>query len=415
MPPRSGWGTVSADGDLPAVVAGAGPVGLAAALALRRLGHEVIVLEAEPRERPRAGSRAIYVHGATLRLLEGVSPGLGHAMAERGVVWSGKRTFWKGRQIYGRHYAPPAPGRLPHFTSLPQVVSDRLLLDACEAMRVQIAWSTPLRSLTADRDGVTVLGAGREWRARYVVGADGARSAVRQAIGVSMSGPRPRNAYVVVDVADDPSHPLPCERVFHYLHPGVGHRNVLLVPFAGGWRVDLQCRVDDDLDHLATPDGVRSWLVEVLLPGHSLDVTWVSTYRFLQVVAERFTDEHRRVLLAGEAAHLFAPFGARGMNSGIADAVAAARAIHLALQEGDPQSRRRVIDGLSGDRRASALYNRDAAGKALRHMQASDPWIRVTRAVAARLARRSCRVGAWMDSAPYGPRRGRVGMTSAKY
>ncbi len=220
---------------------------------------------------------------------------------------------------------------------------------------------------------------------------------------------------LLMRVADDPSHPLPCERVFHYLHPGVGHRNVLLVPFAGGWRVDLQCRVDDDLDHLATPDGVRSWLVEVLLPGHSLDVTWVSTYRFLQVVAERFTDEHRRVLLAGEAAHLFAPFGARGMNSGIADAVAAARAIHLALQEGDPQSRRRVIDGLSGDRRASALYNRDAAGKALRHMQASDPWIRVTRAVAARLARRSCRVGAWMDSAPYGPRRGRVGMTSAKY
>ncbi len=42
------------------------------------------------------------------------------------------------------------------------------------------------------------------------------------------------------------------------------------------------------------------------------NLTWISTYKFLQVKADSFVDEHRRVLLAGEAAHLLAPFGARG-------------------------------------------------------------------------------------------------------
>jgi 3-(3-hydroxy-phenyl)propionate hydroxylase len=140
-----------------------------------------------------------------------------------------------------------------------------------------------------------------------------------------------------------------------------------------------------------------------VLPQRYADrVTWVSTYRFLQAVAETFVDEHRRVLLAGEAAHLFAPFGARGMNSGVPDAAVAAAAIRTATD--DPTHARDAVDAFNTTRREAALYNRDAAGLALAHMQARDLRIRIKRWTAAFLANVGHRSGAWLDSAPYGPR-----------
>src|SRR5919108_3175723 len=69
------------------IVVGAGPVGLSAALAFRAAGLLVTVLESEPQTRVRPGSRAIYVHGTTLALLDRVRPGLGHRLAARGLVW----------------------------------------------------------------------------------------------------------------------------------------------------------------------------------------------------------------------------------------------------------------------------------------------------------------------------------------
>src|SRR5262249_33525802 len=125
-------------------------------------------------------------------------------------------------------------------------------------------------------------------------------------------------------------------------------------------------------------------------------IQWISTYRFLQVVADRFTDDARRVLLVGEAAHLFAPFGARGLNSGVPDAIAAAEAIAAGNLE--------AVDRFARTRREAAEYNRDAAGVALDHMRADDPETLRTRAEMAERARAGIEAGKWLDAAPYGPR-----------
>ena len=141
------------------------------------------------------------------------------------------------------------------------------------------------------------------------------------------------------------------------------------------------------------------------MPERFVDrIVWASTYQFLQVVADRFTDEHRRVLLAGEAAHLFAPFGARGLNSGVPDVRAAARAIATARQRTDARHAGAEIEEFAETRRAAALYNCAAAGLALDHMRANGPITRLRQARAARRARRGISAGAWLDSAPYGPR-----------
>jgi 3-(3-hydroxy-phenyl)propionate hydroxylase len=387
------------------LVVGAGPVGLAAALALRARGLPATVVEADPEERPRPGSRAIFVHRESLEHLERMRPGLGWELAAEGLIWSTKRTFWGDREVYRRSYPPPDPSVLPHSTNLPQVTTERLLHDACKAAGVEFLWDAPVTGVESRPDGVELTTeGGQRLQAAYVVGADGARSAVRREIGVTMDGSRSQSSFVIVDVEECAEEPLPLERHFYYRHPAVGRRNVLLVPFAGGWRADLQCHPGDDPERFNGPEGVRRWLGAVMPARYADRVRWVSTYQFLQVVASDLADPHRRVLLVGEAAHLFAPFGARGMNSGFADAAAAAEAIALALEAPDAAAGGAAVGEFARQRRVAAIYNRDAAGAALAHMQATDPLTRAKRRVAAELARVSRRAGAWLDAAPYGPR-----------
>jgi 3-(3-hydroxy-phenyl)propionate hydroxylase len=383
--------------DLPVLVVGAGPVGLTAALALRACGLGVAVLEAAEAGRPRPGSRAIYLHRQTLEHWETVAPGLGWEVANHGITYPTKQTYWRGELVFDKTYPPPPLTQLPPFTSLAQVETERLLLDACKAAGVELRWGHDVTGVETTDGGVAVhTRGGAVIDAGHVVAADGARSSVRSSLGIEMSGSRSENHFVIVDLAEDPSHALAPARIFHYEHPAVEGRNVLLVPFAGGWRADLQCRPTDDPERFNDEAGVRRWIGSVLPERYAERVTWVSTYRFLQVVADRFVDDDRRVLLVGEAAHLFAPFGARGLNSGVPDAIAAARAV----ASGDPAA----VDEFAVNRRAAAEYNRDAAGRALAHMQARGILVRARRRLAARRARRGLRAGAWLDSAPYGPR-----------
>lgn len=399
----------------PVIVVGAGPVGMSAALSLRALGRPATVLEAGAQDRLRPGSRAIFVHGATLEVLERSSPGLAGDLAAHGLVWQTKRTFYAGRQVFARTYPPPRPGALPHFTSLPQVETERHLLQACKAAGVEFVWNAEVAQASSSADGVELITTtGQRWTAEYVIAADGARSAVRRALGIAMDGSRSNGWYVVVDVAENPADPLPAERIFHYAHPAVDGRNVLLVPFAGGWRVDLQLHDGDDPARLSEGEGLRSWLRAVLPAWYADQVAWASTYRFLQVVAEDFADQHRRTLFTGEAAHLFAPFGARGMNSGVPDADAAATAVHIALSTSVPARARAAIEDFAAARRRAALFNCDAAGTALAHLR-PDAAQRDRLREAAEGAARDERLGHWLDTAPYGPREAPPGNTIYKY
>jgi 3-(3-hydroxy-phenyl)propionate hydroxylase len=385
---------------IPVLVVGAGPVGLSAALALRAQGLPVTVLEAGAQDRLRPGSRAIFYHRQTLERWEAISPGLGWRINDAGLVWSTKRTFWGERQVYERTYQPPAQGKLPHSISLAQVDAERLLLEACHQAGVRFSWDAEVTEVCAgDQEVVLTCADGDQWRSPFVVAADGARSAVRRSAGIELEGERSPNSFIIVDVLEDASRPLRPERIYYYEHPAVGHRNVLLVPFAGGWRADLQLRTTDDPDRFNEPDAVAKWVAQVLPESYATRISWISTYQFLQVVASCFTDASRRVLLVGEAAHLFAPFGARGLNSGVPDAVEAAVAIRAAI-EGDPSS----IDEFARRRRTAALYNRDAAALALAHMRASSPATRWKRRLAARAALTGQRAGGWLDSSPYGPK-----------
>ncbi|MFD9319756.1 FAD-dependent monooxygenase [Streptomyces sp. NPDC060053] len=390
----------------PVIVVGAGPVGLSAALALRAHGLPVVLLEADPENRERPGSRALFVHRESLRLLDGMSPGLAAEITAYGRTWHTRRTLYRGREVYARTFPPPSG--LPPFTSLRQLDTERFLRAACERAGVDFVWDARITGVRASGSGVALVGEdGREWSAGYVVAADGARSAVRGALGIPMEGVRGEGFHVVVDVADAPGAGLPLERVFHYEHPGVGGRSVMRVPFTGGFQVDLQCRDDDPEEAYGTEDAVREWLPGVVGDGYAERILWVSTYRFLRKVAASFTDPHGRVLLVGEAAHLFPPFGARGMNSGIADAAAAARAVAAGTPE--------AVAAFADVRRAAGLFNSEAAGVALEHLRPRRRTVRLRQRAAAALAPVLPSCGSWLEHAPYGPRGGAPAVAGGKY
>jgi 3-(3-hydroxy-phenyl)propionate hydroxylase len=385
------------------VVVGAGPVGLTAALAVRAAGRPVTIVEAGAADRIRPGSRAIFLHKVTLEVLERIRPGLGWELVRHGLSWRTKRTFFRGREVFRRTYAAAPPGVLPAATSLPQVVTEAVLLEACRNAGVEFVWNYEVASVQAGNERVTLNAArGSPLTARFVIGADGSRSAVRESSALQLEGPRTSNAFVIVDTAEDPADPLPIERVFHYEHPNVGFRNVLFVPFAGHWRVDLQCHSGDDPDALSSDSGVRDWLARVMPVRYAGRVTWVSTYIFRQAVANQFVDATGRILLAGEAAHVFAPFGARGLNSGVADAFVASAAIDRALSDVSADVHP-AVRAFAAARRAAAARNRAASSEALRHLQAASPVRRAVRRAAALVAPSLPAVGSWMDRAPYGP------------
>lgn len=388
----------------PVIVVGAGPVGLFAALALRAHDIPVVLLEADPADRYRAGSRALYVHGKSLTLLESTCPGLGSELAAQGVLWNVRRTLYRGRQVYAREFPPHDASRgLPPFTSLRQSETERVLLQACERAGVDVRWNHPVTEVVAHSGGVTVATAeGETWSGSHVVGADGARSTVRKSTGAALDGSAADGFHVVVDVADEPGGTPSLERVMHYEHPAADGRGVLVVPYANGFQVDVQSRAGDDPDVIASRREVRRWLPELIGPTPSERITAISVYRFLQLIADDFTDPHHRILLVGEAAHLFPPFGARGMNSGFVDARAAADAI--ATGRRSPAANSEAVTDFATTRRAAAEVNSAAAGAALRHLRPPTTAARLRRGAAARLAPVVPRFGEWLEHAPYGPR-----------
>ena len=399
----------------PCVVVGAGPVGLIAALALRRRGLPVVVVEAEPEDRERPGSRAIFLFYPTLRRLDKIVPGLGKEIDKAGLRVPGYDAFYDGQGVFHHRIDPDSWTRFLspiHWgTSLPQTVTETILFEEAIRHGVEFRWESPVTRLAVEGSGVAIqLASGEEMASPYVIGADGGRSVVREAIGASMEGDTDDTPFIIVDVDEHPDGSTPeMSAGFHYRRPELGGRNVFHMPFATGMRVDLQCLRTDDASYMASPEGAREWIPKVVDPWYAEHIRWVSTYRFHQVVADSYTDPERRVLLAGEAAHLFAPFGARGLNSGVFDATDAAAAMAGAVAAPNQASARRLIERCAKDRRAWGLRNRAVASQALRLMRGTDRATRSKRELAARLAPKFWPAGAWLANAPLQVARPRLG------
>ena len=374
----------------PVLIVGAGPVGRTLALELARFEVPTIVLDAKPGP-AREGSRAIVL--ARHALAAFVRVGCGGPMLERAVVLARARTYHRTTELFCADL-PAEPGGLPRFVNLQQTHTEAALRDAvARAPSIELRWGSAVVGQRQDAAGVTVeLERGRELRGSHVVGCDGGRSRVRELLGVGFPGRSHRDRFLIADVRG--ALPLPRdERRFFFDPPENPGRTMLVHPQPDGeWRLDWQVPGDTDAEEERRSRRLDERIRR--LAGHrDYEVVWVTAYRFHQRVAERW--RVGRAFLAGDAAHLFSPFGARGMNSGVEDAGSLGWRLGL-VRAGFASDA--VLDGYAGERRPAALENLRVTAATMRFMAPPTPLHRLARHAILRGSVRSAALRRRVDS-----------------
>ncbi|WP_233520002.1 FAD-dependent monooxygenase [Prauserella sp. PE36] len=350
----------------PVIVVGNGPVGQTAALLLARWGVPVVLLDRRP-ERDPIGSKAICQQRDVLDVWETV--GAGRRIAAEGVTWTTARTFYRDRELFAYTLPDHGSSCFPPFVNVSQARTEQILDEriAAEPL-IDVRWSHDVTGLEQNEGGVDVRCAnGASLRASYVLACAGARGEdVRALLGVTFEGHSFDDRFLICDIRTE----LPgwsTERRFYFdpqWNPG---RQVLIHPCPGStFRIDWQVPGDYDLA-AEEADGRLDRRIRAIIGDRDYEIVWKSVYRF----HSRVTDRMRcgRVLLAGDCAHLVAPFGARGLNSGVADAENAAWKLAFVLRGWAPES---LLDSYHAERHAAALENLDVTSATMRFLVPQD-------------------------------------------
>jgi 3-(3-hydroxy-phenyl)propionate hydroxylase len=312
--------------DTPIAIVGAGPVGLVLALRLGTLGVPSVVLEAEPDISEEL--RASTFHPPTLDMLDTL--GLAAPLIAQGLVtpsWQIRRHEDGARAVFDLSVLKDDTGH-PYRLQAEQWKLSRLILPRLSGL-AEVRFDARVEAVAQDADGVTLtLATGETLRAPYAVGCDGARSAVRKAMGLGFSGDTYPETTILATT------PFPFHEAMEGLsnvnyvwtgHPAFsGTFSLLRVP--GKWRASLHTAPGEAVEEALRPEAIERKLQAIHPKPTPYEVPDLRPYR----IHQRIVPDYRRgrLLLAGDAAHLNSPSGGMGMNGGIHDAMELAA--HLA-------------------------------------------------------------------------------------
>lgn len=354
--------TTTASTSVDVVIVGAGPTGLTAAHLCHRLGLSAVVLE--QRDGPQRSPAAHAVNARTFEIWRQAGVEMDRVLAaalssdEAGLVhWVTKfggevvGTLPYERQGDEMLAVTPTPLRnLSQHRLEPLLLSPELdvryahrWLDATErGDRVEVRANGP--------DGLVDV------TAKYLLGADGAASAVRRSLGIELVGPRSLQSFVTVHMAAD-------FRPLMGAEPGVLY--FVLDPASGGTFISHGCEREwvymhpwdpdtQPAETLTTDHGAALVRAAMTDPDVAFEILTIGTWHMSAQIAERYRSG--RTFLVGDAAHRFPPTGGLGLNTGVAD-------VHnliwkLAAVE-DGRLRSSVLDTYESERKPVAQFNCD--------------------------------------------------------
>jgi 3-(3-hydroxy-phenyl)propionate hydroxylase len=302
------------------LIAGAGPVGMVAAANLVQHGVPVTVLEANASLSDE--SRASTFHPPTLDMLERL--GVAEPLIAQGLIAPQfQYRTRRGGRIAQFDFAAIADATAHPFRL--QCEQSRLTRIVLEKLRgehnFEIVFSSPVREVVQGADGVEVRvmrdGRTETESGRWLIGADGARSETRGALGIEFEGfTWPERFLVVSTPFDFHGAILDLVAVNYVADPQRWH---FLLQIPNLWRIMFPVRVDESDEVALSADFAQSMMAELVSGVSRYEIAHTTLYRVHQRVAKTF--RKGRAFLIGDAAHINNPLGGMGMNGGIHDAI----------------------------------------------------------------------------------------------
>ena len=345
-----------AQNDCDVLVVGAGPTGLIAANLLKRSGVAVRIVD----ERAEASreSRAFAIQARTMELFQHL--GVVDKLLDRGVINPGVEFYVGGKHAGGLNYdlAGSPDTSYPFIFLLPQSQTEAILIEDLSAQEIEVEREVKITGLEQDATGVVARGtvaggAAVDIRSAYTIGADGAHSVVRRALGLSFEGSKYVQTFVLADCRVEwplDHGPLDHARFRVFMN---GSSIGLFLPLDGAACSRVMATDHSGKGEQSGPAAMQMDLPELeaaFQQATEMDVrltdpVWTTRYR----VHHRGVDTYRksRVFVAGDAAHIHSPAGGQGMNTGLQDAANLAWKLAAVLRGAGPD----LLDTYDSERR----------------------------------------------------------------
>ncbi|KAJ6788942.1 hypothetical protein PWT90_05194 [Aphanocladium album] len=341
-------------------ICGGGPTGLTTALLLERLGVTTCVIDAKSASLELG--RADALNARTQQYLEVAD--LLSELLPQGITCNTSSTFGDGEFISRQNqwWASLEHTLHKNFLMIGQPVIEKML---AEKLGDVVHYGEQVTSICEDEDGVDVVtSSGRKIRGKYALGADGARSMVRKAIGATFTGTKPEMLWAVLDTFIDTDFPRCPEIITFQLN---GQSRVSWIP-----RERDLCRFYVLLEGEVSLPLAQQSIKDHMAP-HKVDFTkteWYSTFDVKERIASTFLskDGAGRIFLGGDAAHVHSVNGGQGLNTGIADAFSLAWRIAMVINQPslDKEAARKVLLSYDTERRSTAQGVIDVAAALVR-------------------------------------------------
>jgi 2-polyprenyl-6-methoxyphenol hydroxylase-like FAD-dependent oxidoreductase len=360
------------------LVVGAGPAGLATAIGLAQAGVDFRIVDALPEAQNT--SRAAVIHAATLQTLGRL--GVAQQLISQGIKTPDFRVREKDRVLLEASFAELA-GETPFALMIPQDETEAILLARLGELGHVVNRPAKVDRVERTEDGalvhLTTPAGHHSIAARFVVGADGEKSGIRQAAGIGFPG-QTYGSFLLADVRMD--WPLaPSEVGLFFAQEGT----LVVAPMSRS-RFRVVAQLPDAPSHPNIED--VQCVIDQRGPSRGVKVhkvLWGSRFQVHHKLADQFRDGP--FLLVGDAAHVHSPAGGQGMNLGLRDAEALAIALAGFLRSGGTQ-----LDDYAQGRRSAAERVLERTDRLTKLATLKSPALRWARNLAIGMAGRSALV-----------------------
>ena len=372
----------------PIVIVGGGITGLSLACALARYGVEAVLLDEDNSVGVKgASSRGICYTQKSLEIFHRL--GIYDRIAAKGVQWSVGRTFAGNDEVYSFDLRQQSNFNLstqPPFINIQQFYIEGYLVERIyELGHVDLRWKSRVTAFKQNADVATLTvetpAGSYQIEAEHVIDASGSHTPFHDWVGATMQNKRGDDRWCIADVRFS-KHP-PVERHTWIEAPFNEDRAVWQHLMADNvWRIDYQMSPNADPDDVSREDVVRERLQRQFGKDVEVEIVWVGPYAY----RSRCLDKLRlgRVFFIGDTAKIVSPFGARGGNTGVADADNLAWKLAAVLRG---RASATLLESFNAERLEAAQQNVQVTNRTARFLRPADGVERCFRTAAISLAK----------------------------